>query len=406
MGTFFKSRTAQGLKLSMSENSPAETPLRYEIGPIRPPSEADSLLVRFTRNCPWNKCEFCDIYKGARFERRPLADIKKDIDAIKTIQDEIGALSWQRGAGGSLSRDVIEEIFSLPRYSDFFRNVAAWTYFGARNVFIQDANSPVMKKDDFVEALQYLRRTFPSIDRVTCYARSQTIAQLYTVGDLKRLKEAGLTRIHVGLETGSDSLLRYMRKGVTKEQHVIAGRRIKEAGIELSEYVVAGLGGKDRREEHAFETADALNRIDPDFIRLRTLKVSKSMLLYKKVESGDFTMENDEEILAELRLFVEHLEGIGSVVKSDHILNLLEEIEGELPEDKEKILSVIDRYFGLSGEQRLVYRMGRRAGVYRSLGDLADAVMYGRIKRTIREMEEKQAGSVEQHLSLLLERYM
>ncbi len=117
-------------------------------------------------------------------------------------------------------------------------------------------------------------------------------------------------------------------------------------------------------------------------------------------------MENDDEIVAELRLFVERLEGIGSVVKSDHIGNLLEEVEGKLPGDKEKILSVIDRYFGLSGEQRLVYRMGRRAGVYRGLGDLAEGVMYGRIMRAIREMEEKQAGSVEQHLSLLLDRYM
>ena len=93
-----------------------------------------------------------------------------------------------------------------------------------------------------------------------------------------------------------------------------------------------------------------------------------------------------------MRLLIEHLEGIGSFVKSDHILNLLEEVEGKLPEDKERILSVIDRYFALDEEQRLVYRMGRRAGIYRSTDDLSDAVTYGRVKRAIREMEEKQAG--------------
>lgn len=390
----------------MSENSPAETLLHYEIGPIRPPSEAYSLLVRFTRNCPWNKCEFCHLYKGTKFERRPLADIKKDIDAIKAIQSRIVALSWQRGAGGKLSQDLTEEIFATPRYNDFFKSIAVWIYFGARNVFIQDANSLVMKKDDFVEALKYLRQAFPTIDRITCYARSQTIAQLYTVDDLRRLKEAGLTRLHLGLETGSDFLLRYMRKGTVKEQHIIAGRRIKESGIELSEYVIAGLGGKKWWREHALETADALNRIDPDFIRIRTLKVTKGMLLHQKVESGAFVMEHDEEILAELRLFIEHLEGIGSFVKSDHILNLLEEVEGKLPEDKKKILSVIDRYFALNEEQRLVYRMGRRAGIYRSTDDLSDVVTYGRIERAIREMEEKGPGSVEQHLSLLLETYI
>jgi radical SAM superfamily enzyme YgiQ (UPF0313 family) len=390
----------------MSENSPAETLLRYEIGPIRPPSEAYSLLVRFTRNCPWNKCEFCHLYKGTKFERRPLADIKKDIDAIKAIQSRIVALSWQRGAGGKLSQDLTEEIFAAPRYNDFFKSIAAWIYFGARNVFIQDANSLVMKKDDFIEAVQYLRQAFPTIDRITCYARSQTIAQLYTVDDLRRLRQAGLTRLHLGLETGSDFLLRYMRKGTTKEQHIIAGRRIKESGIELSEYVIAGLGGKEWWREHALETADALNRIDPDFIRIRTLKVTKGMLLHQKVESGAFVMEHDEEILAELRLFIEHLEGVGSFVKSDHILNLLEEVEGKLPEDKEKILSVIDRYLALNEEQRLVYRMGRRAGIYRSTDDLSDVVTYARIERAIREMEEKGPGSVERHLSLLLETYI
>ena len=383
-----------------------ETPLRYEIGPIRPPSEAYSLLVRFTRNCPWNKCEFCHLYKGTRFERRPLADIKKDIDTIKAIGSEIVALSWQRGAGGKLSQGLTEEIFADPRCNDFFKSVAVWIYFGAKNVFIQDANSLVMKKDDFAEACEYLRQALPTIDRITCYARSQTIAQLYTVDDLRRLKEAGLTRLHLGLETGSDFLLRYMRKGATKEQHIIAGRLIKESGIELSEYVIAGLGGKKWWREHAVETADALNRIDPDFIRVRTLKVTRSMLLHQKVEKGDFVLEHDEEILAELRLLIEHLEGIGSFVKSDHILNLLEEVEGKLPEDKKKILSVIDRYFELNEEQRLVYRMGRRAGVYRGTDDLADVAAYERVKRAVRGMEEKEPGSVEQHLSLLLETYI
>jgi radical SAM superfamily enzyme YgiQ (UPF0313 family) len=315
-------------------------------------------------------------------------------------------LSWQRGGGGRLSQGLAEEILAAPRYKDFFKSVAVWSYFGASNVFIQDANSLVMKKDDFVEAVHYLRQAFPTIDRITCYARSQTIAQLYTVDDLRRLKEAGLTRLHLGLETGSDFLLRYMRKGTTKEQHIIAGRRIKESGIELSEYVIAGLGGKTWWREHALETADALNRIDPDFIRIRTLKVTKSMLLYRKVESGEFVIEHDEEILAELRLLIEHLEGIGSFVKSDHILNLLEEVEGKLPDDKKKILSVIDRYFALNEQQRLVYRMGRRAGIYRSTDDLSDTVTYGRVERAIREMEERGSGSVEQHLSLLLETYI
>ena len=124
-------------------------------------------------------------------------------------------------------------------------------YFGEKNVFIQDANSLVMKVDDLVEALNYLRQAFPTVDRVTSYGRSQTVAQLLSVDDLKRLKDAGLTRLHLGLESGSDFILKFMRKGVTKEQHIIAGRLVKAAGIELSEYVMPGLGGKSWWQEHA-----------------------------------------------------------------------------------------------------------------------------------------------------------
>ncbi len=388
----------------MTERSPER--LAYEIGPIRPPSEAMSLLVRFTRNCPWNKCEFCHLYKGKKFERRPVADIKADIDTIRQIRDAIQTLAWQRGEVGRVSEDLLREVFSDPRYNDFFRSVAAWMYSGARHVFIQDANSLVMKVSDLTEALLYLKTAFPSVDRVTSYGRSQTIAQLLTVEDLKRLKEAGLTRLHLGMETGSDALLKYMCKGVTKEQHIIAGRRVKQSGIELSEYVMLGLGGKKWWREHALETADALNGIDPDFIRFRTLKVTKDMILYRKLESGDFLLEEDEEILTEVRLLIGHLEGITSFVKSDHIMNLLEELEGRLPEDKEKMLRVIDRYFELGPEQRLVYRVGRRAGVYRSTDELHDEVTYARISEAIRQMEEKEPGSVEKHLSLLLEQYI
>jgi hypothetical protein len=375
--------------------------LRYEIGPIRPPSEAYSLLVRFTRNCPWNKCEFCFLYKGSKFERRTVLAIKEDIDTIKAIHEEIIASSWHKGGAGKLSRDMIQSIFSDPRYDEFYRSVAAWMYSGGRHVFIQDANSLVMKVDDLVEAIEYLRQTFPTVDRITSYGRSQTIAQLFSVDDLRRLKEAGLTRLHLGMESGSDFLLGYMRKGVTKEQHVIAGLRVKEAGIELSEYVILGLGGKTWWREHALETADCLNQINPDFIRMRTFSLSNKMLLYKKVESGDFIRQSDEEILVEEKLLVEQLEGITSNIKSDHVLNLLEEVEGKLPEDKKKILSVIDRYFELSPERRLAYRLGRKSGIYRSTDDLQDEATYMRIKRTIQEIEEREPGSVERQLWLM-----
>jgi radical SAM superfamily enzyme YgiQ (UPF0313 family) len=380
--------------------------MRYEIGPIRPPNEAYSLLVRFTRNCPWNQCAFCHSYKGKRFEKRPVEEIKEDIDIIGKMQDDIIALSEEKGFGGAINDRLIDLIFGTGAYSECFKSVAIWLYFGGKNVFIQDANSLAMKSEDFIEALRYLKEKFPSIDRVTSYARSRTIAKRLTVDELVKIREAGLTRLHVGMETGNNFLLKYMSKGVTKEEQVECGRKVKEAGIELSEYVVLGLGGRRWWKEHATDTAEVLNRINPDFIRFRTLKVLRDMPLYKKVEAGEFLILHEEEILTEERLLLEKLEGITSYVKSDHILNLLEEVDGKLPEDKEHMLSVIDAYQALNGEQRLIYRFGRRAGMYRSTDNLQDELTYLRIKKTIREIEQQEPGSVERTLSLLLENYI
>ncbi len=380
--------------------------LRYEIGPIRPPNEAYSLLMRFTRNCPWGKCAFCHLYKGRRFEKRKIDEIKRDVDTIKAICEELKQISLERGYSGRITESFIEEIFSSQTVNECYKSVAVWQFFGGRNVFIQDANSLAMKPEVVVEALSYLKEVFPSIDRVTSYARSRTIAKRLTPDDLVRLREAGLTRLHIGLESGCDEVLKYMNKGVTKAEHIAAGRKVKESGIELSQYIILGLGGRRWWREHALETADVLNRVNPDFIRFRTLTVLRNMPLYEKMQEGDFISPSAEEILNEEKLLIETLDGIDSYVKSDHILNLLEEVDGRLPGDKEKILAVIDRYFGLNSEQRLVYRFGRRSGIYRRLDDLGDELAYFRTKKAIKDMESKDPGSVERAISLLLENYI
>jgi radical SAM superfamily enzyme YgiQ (UPF0313 family) len=384
----------------------SERPLRYEIGPIRPPNEAYSLLIRFTRNCTWNKCLFCQTYKGKRFEKRSLAEIISDIDTIKAIQDDIKELSWKKGFDGKITDDLVEGIFDSHIINEGYKSVAVWMYFGCKNVFIQDANSLAMKPDVFIDALKYLKQAFPTIDRVTSYARARTIARNVSPENLKKMKEAGLTRLHVGLESGNEELLQYMSKGATRDDHILCGKKVKEAGIELSEYVVLGLGGKKWWRQHALDTADLLNKIDPDFIRFRTLKVLKSMPLYEKFEEKDFLLPDEEDVLREERLLIENLNDITSYLKSDHILNLLEEIDGRLPSDKQKFLATIDRYFNLTEEQRFVFRFGRRSGIYRKLDELNDDLTSFRIKKSIREMEENEPGSVERMISLLLENYI
>ncbi len=379
--------------------------LRYETGPIRPPNEAYSLLLRFTRNCPWNKCAFCHTYKGRKFEKRKLEDIFRDIDTVKAICDDIKQTSIDKGYGGRITESFVEDIFSSYIINECYKSVAVWLYFGSKNVFIQDANSLSMTPAKFIEALKYLKQIFPSVNRITSYARSSTAAKL-SVDDLKNMRKAGLTRLHLGLESGSDTVMEYMGKGATKEDHIEAGRKITDSGIELSEYVMLGLGGKKWSEQHALETAEVLNKIDPDFIRFRTLKVLKSMPLYEKVVKNDFIIPSEEDVLREERLLIEKLSGIHSHVKSDHVLNLLEEVEGTLPDDKEKMLGTIDRYFALNEEERFTYRFGRRSGIYRSTDDLQDELTYFKMKKTIKEMESKEPGSVEKTISLLLENYI
>ncbi len=366
-----------------------------EQGPIRPPSEARSLLIRVTRNCPWNRCEFCNIYKDKTFSKRNVQEVKADIEAARALYDEIQALSWRMGLAGRVDDQLVQLLWSDPgRYGDSHRSVAAWMYFGARNVFLQDANSLILETEDLVEILKFLKSTFPSIDRITSYARSSTLKRK-SLEELKALKEAGLSRIHVGMESGYDPLLKFMQKGVTAQGHVEAGKKVVEAGISLSEYVLLGLGGRRWWKEHAIESARVINQINPHFIRIRTLTVRAGMPLNQKILSGDFQLQSEEEIVREERLFIENLEGITSQVASDHILNLLEEVEGKLPQDKDRMLEVIDEYLNLSERDKLVYNLGRRGHAYRSVKDLSDLGLKRRVEAALDRFMEEHAQDLD-----------
>ncbi|HOM06420.1 MAG TPA: radical SAM protein [Syntrophales bacterium] len=377
----------------------------FEQGPIRPPSEAKSLLIRATRNCPWNRCAFCHSYEGARFSLRTREEVEGDIRTAKAVADEIREISWRMGRAGRIDDAVLRYIYGRQdTYGDAHRSVAAWLYFGGTSVFLQDADSLVMKTDDLAAIISLIRSTFPTVERITTYCRSKT-ASRKSVEELRRLKEAGLSRVHIGLESGSDEVLKFVRKGVTAAEHIEGGRRVVEAGLSLSEYVIPGLGGEAWSKVHAEETARVLNAIGPRFIRLRTLQIVRNTLLYEKLKKGEFTPLDDEAVLAEIRLLLENLEGIESTVVSDHILNLLEEVTGRLPEDKERMLGVIDAYFALPKEDRLVFRIGRRRGIYRSLADLEDRVTYERLRGVLAAYEGGE-GDLERDLRRLMHQYI
>lgn len=340
----------------------------FEQGPIRPPSEAYSLLIRVTRNCPWNKCAFCPVYKGEKFSLRPVQHVKKDIDAV---YEHVRALGSMSDSAGQVSRADLDAYVSKLSDSDRQAFYAAlnWYAAGMESVFLQDANSMIISPEEMIEILQHLRTRFPGVVRITAYARSHTVARIAD-DRLKAIAKAGLNRLHIGMESGSDAVLKMVQKGTTKQQHVKAGKKAVAAGIELSEYVMPGLGGRALSRSHALETADALNQINPDYIRLRTLAIPGSVPLFEDYQAGRFEKLTDVEAAEEILLFLQNLEGIASRVRSDHILNLFEDIQGTLPEDKERMTGVIEAFLAMAPHDRMLYQVGRRLGQLRSTDDL------------------------------------
>jgi hypothetical protein len=347
----------------------------FEQGPIRPPSEAQSLLLRVTRNCPWNRCTFCPVYKGTQFSMRPVEHLKRDIDAVyQAVQ--------------SLKGDGREAALAGPLGGDRQAWVAArnWVTYGRPQVFLQDANSLVLRPGDLAAILRHLRARFPEVTRVTSYARSNSIARL-EAEDLGALREAGLSRIHIGMESGADEVLKMVRKGTTQRMHIQAGLKVKAAGMELSEYYMPGLGGRRRLEINAVETAAALNQINPDFIRLRTLAIAPDTPLYEDWAAGRFDKATDIMMAQELLLFLESLAGITSVIKSDHILNLLPEVDGKLPEDRERLIGIVRAFLQLDPELQSLYRLGRRLGILSGLRDMEDSGKIGEVEDICRRSQ-------------------
>ncbi len=341
----------------------------YEVGPIRPPSEAYSLLLRVERGCSWNRCKFCAFYRAERFSVRPLEHLKKDIDELKLWVDVI-----QGKIRKTPHTESEYEAYSVA--STFYRG-------GMESVFFQDGNSLVLKPKDMVELLEYLNAAFPEIKRITTYARSDMIAR---VPDeyLKRYAELKFNRFHVGMESGNDEVLKLVNKGTDKETQIKAGKKAMKAGIEVSEFYMPGLGGKEYANQSAIDSADAINQINPDFVRIRSFALAKELDLYEDYQNGVFTRTNDIDDIKETRTFISHLDGIDSIVESDHILNILLELRGKMPEDKERMLHTIDAFLALPEETQMVFRLGRRIGMFSQMSELNNKMAVRRVEEIIK----------------------
>ncbi len=344
----------------------SETQREYELGPIRPPSESNSLLLRVTRNCPWNKCAFCPVYKQSKFQKRTEEDVIADIDLLAEAAVKVREYAALSGETDVISPRTCLEFVHHPESSETEKRMALWLLRGGRHVFLQDADSLTIPPKRIVRILNHLYDRFPHVDRVTTYARTRTLCAR-SEEQLNVLREAGLTRIHVGFESGALEVLELINKGCRPEHHIEGLKRTIGAGFEVCCYVMPGIGGKRYSDIHARETAAVLREIDPHHIRLRTLWIDPSSPLFEMVEKGEFEPLEEENLVREIQIMLKGLKGANGHIVSDHDLNLIGEIEGHLKNDADTLIALCQQFLDLPEETKDAFIAARRSGYFRSL---------------------------------------
>jgi radical SAM superfamily enzyme YgiQ (UPF0313 family) len=271
----------------------------YEGAVFRPPSEARSLILQATIGCSHNKCTFCVTYLDKEFRIKSFDEIKTDVETV------------------------------LPYYKD------------AKRIFLADGNALIMPTEDIIKILSLLRDSFPKLERVGIYACPQDILRR-SVSELKEIKNQGLGIIYIGLESGSDTILKKIKKGVKSKHMIQAAKRVKEAEITLSVIFILGLGGRQNTKEHAQETAKVLSEMDPDYIGALTLMVIKGTEIYIEMKEGKLKLLEPRGVFEELRILIENLNLSNCVFRANHASNYLP-VGGTFPADKKDILQRIDR---------------------------------------------------------------
>lgn len=272
--------------------------MRYEGTVYRPPSEAYSLIIQATIGCAHNKCTFCSMYKSKNFRIRSLEEI----------------------------------------YQDLY--IARNDYKTVKRIFLADGDALAIKTDDLKNILLKIEEIFPECERVGVYGAPKDIIRK-SIDELKELKKFGLGIIYLGVESGSEVILKDIKKGAAREEIVEAGRRVKESGIKLSVTLISGIGGQNLWKEHAQESADVISKIDPDYLGLLTLMVEDGTELKRKVESGEFRLLSPKEVMLETKLLLENIHVSDCVFRSNHASNYVP-LGGTLPKEKDEIIKTID----------------------------------------------------------------
>ena len=283
----------------------------YDYPLYRPPSEAYSLILQVTLGCSHNACTFCSMYKTKKYQQKSWAEIQ----------------------------ELIEK--------------AAREYPRASRIFLADGNVLAVAADILSDTVELLYRRFPGLERISCYGGPHD-ALNKTPDELAGLKKKGLDLVYMGIESGSDIILQKVKKGVTAEKMIEAGRKLMASGLGLSATVITGLGGRELWEEHATETARVVSAINPTYLGSLTLMLEEGTPIMRSISNGELTVLTPAEILRELKLMVENLELENCTYRSNHASNYFQ-LAGVLNRDKASMLQLIERYLEhpqLKGHQK------------------------------------------------------
>ncbi len=377
----------------------------FEIAFIRPPTENQSLAFRLTRNCYWNHCAFCPVYKfGPRFSKRSFEAIQNDIQHTAALDRLLDAqMDWDADLFPPSDRDLYQKSAQLiqqinaarqqagrepspaeqpdksvtddpilswflqwvkdtPTIEDAVNHLLFWRMAGKKHCFLGDADALILKPSFIDQVISEIKKKFPSIDRFTVYGRTASAARSRSLDDLKAYRSSGLDRVHFGIESGADRVLKFMKKGETRTDHIEGCQKTKSAGLSCSVYVMPGLGGVEWSTEHATETASVLTEIEPDYIRLRSLEIFPQTPLAQARDNGNFSEADEDRVVEEIRTMVSEIQG-NTILLSDSASNLLD-INGRLPADRETMLDRIDAYLNMPERERRLYSLKSRLNAF------------------------------------------
>lgn len=273
--------------------------MRYEGLVYRPPSEARSLIVQVTIGCAHNKCTFCTMYKDKQFRVRKKEEVLEDFQmAYDTYGDRI------------------------------------------HRIFLADGDALIVRTPDLLDILNFIREKFPSTERVTSYGTPGDILRK-SEEELKSLARAGLDMVYMGAESGDAVTLERINKGVTREEIIEAGQKLRRCGIRSSITLISGLGGRERKREHAVESAKLISAIKPDYVGFLTLMLDESTEIYRQIQAGEMELLTPEEVVEEMRLFLTNVDSQGTVFRANHASNYVI-LKGNLNEDIEEMLQRLD----------------------------------------------------------------